>query len=365
MECRSYILLNQNTPLLRFSCQRNEFDEPEFWEDQWLSEARPVGYQSLTGFLEHRKAPKHRKHIRELLLRYGCDDMEGFLNVTHALSLNDTFWVKKEDSDLTWERLSLYRNPFNDLVSLAAFDGVFSSSAFSSTSPEFGTDGYYAKCWMREGQDIYLYKTGSAMYEIEPVSEYLACQLASILCPNSVAYDLAFYHQKLISKCKLFTSEAVSLVKASSLFGNERTIPQLLEGFAVIGGEDDFRRMCVLDALIFNHDRHYGNFGALVDATTQKPIGMAPVYDHNRSLFPELDEDQLRSPDWYLGRCKPRLGRDFVKNAQGLLTPALRTELKNLQGFRFRQHPEIEIPQTRLDLLCDLVNRQIDAILGK
>lgn len=364
MKQQTYILLNKNTPILSFYCNRNEFDEPEFIESKWLSGLKPIGYKNLNSFLEHRKAPKHRKHIEELLLRYGCDDMEGFLNVTHALSLNDTFWVKKECFDLTWEQVSLYRNPFNDLVSLAAFDGIFSDSDFSSTSPEFGTDGYYAKCWMREGKDVYLYKTGSAMYEIEPLSEFLATQLSSILCPNAVQYDLDFYHGKLISKCKLFTSEQVSLVKASHLFGTEKTLPELLKGFDAIGGEEDFRRMCILDSLIFNHDRHYGNFGALVDSDTLQSLGMAPVYDNNRSLFPELDEDQLQNPDWYISRCKPRLGRDFVKNAQGLLTSELRVELKNLQGFRFQQHSEIEVPQNRLDLLSDLVNRQIHAILG-
>ena len=77
--------------MLEFHCQRNEFDEPEFFEDDWHTPLRPIGYQNLTAFLEQRKAPKHRKHIRQLLEQYGCDDPEGFLRVTHALSLNDTF----------------------------------------------------------------------------------------------------------------------------------------------------------------------------------------------------------------------------------------------------------------------------------
>ena len=77
----------------------------------------------MTGFLERRKAPKHREHIQRLLERFGCDDLEGFLNVTHAVSLNDTFWVKKAESNLTWNLVSLYRNEFDQLISEAAFDG--------------------------------------------------------------------------------------------------------------------------------------------------------------------------------------------------------------------------------------------------
>lgn len=43
--------------------------------------------------------------------------------------------------------VSLYRNEFDQLISIAAFDGTMSSAVLSSSPPEFGTDGYYAKCW--------------------------------------------------------------------------------------------------------------------------------------------------------------------------------------------------------------------------
>ena len=94
-----YVLMNQTVPMLRFSCERNIFDEPEFTEIEWLTELRPIGYGNLGDFLARRQAPKHRKHIKELLERYGCDDLEGFLRVTHALSLKDTIWVKEAGSE--------------------------------------------------------------------------------------------------------------------------------------------------------------------------------------------------------------------------------------------------------------------------
>ena len=132
----------------------------------------------------------------------------------------------------------------------------------------FGTDGNYAKCWIREGENIFLYKTGSSRFEIEPLSEFLAAQLAAILCPVYVDYDLDFYRGKLISKCRLFTSEDHGLAKAAGIFQGERTIPVLLNYFEKLGSGDDFRRMCILDFLIFNPDRHYGNFGILFDTKT-------------------------------------------------------------------------------------------------
>ena len=52
----------------------------------WYTDLRPIGLQSLTAWLEKRRAPKRRKHMELLLEQYGCVGLEGFLRVTHALS---------------------------------------------------------------------------------------------------------------------------------------------------------------------------------------------------------------------------------------------------------------------------------------
>ena len=360
----NYLLLNKSIPLLLFSCRRNEFDEVECQELTWYSDVRPLGYYNLTDFLSSRQAPKHRKHMEELLNRCGCNDLEGFLNVAHALSLNDTFWVKEESSSLRWEDLSLYKNEFDELISLAAFDGRFSETSLSTTSPEFGTDGYFAKCWVRENDRIMLYKSGSATFEIEPLSEYLSCQLSRSLGLDHVRYDMAFYHSKLISKCELFTDESTGLVKAHNILPKgERSVAALLRYFTSIGSEDEFRKMCILDALILNTDRHPGNFGVLVENDTQSVLRMAPVYDNNRSLLFDMDSDQLKNIEWCIGTCRPRIGADFISTAKGMLTDELRSELINLKDFEFEQHPQISADAERLKQLSAIVRAQINKLL--
>lgn len=361
----NYLLLNRDRPVLEFSSQRDSFEEPVFQEQIWLSEYRPIGYKNLNTFLERRKAPKHREHIRVLLQQYECDDMEGFLQVTHALSLNDTFWVKPINSTLTWDDVSLYSNEFDEVISQTAFDGTVSENHFPTTSPEFGTDGMSAKCWIREDREVFLYKTGSRQFEIEPLSEFLATQLASIICPSFVSYDLDFYHHRLISKCSLFTDEKTGFAPMSRIFSEKVSIPQLFTYFSNIGSENDFRRMCVLDALIFNKDRHFGNFGVLFNNENMDILCMAPVFDHNQCLFPHVDDYHVRDLSWYVNQDVPRLGSDFNVTANELLTPDIISDLKNLSGFYFTQHPHITAPQSRLDMLSTFVNRQIDNILGR
>ena len=358
-----WILLNKDVPLLEFSTRADEFGDVAAQEKAWLSPLRPIGYRSLQSFLEGRRAPKHRKHIEQLLAQYGCHTLDGFLQVSHALSLNDTFWVKQADSQLCWRDVSLYQNDFDEIIAEAALNGSFSEQSLSSTSPEFATDGYYAKCWKRERDGIYLYKAGSATYELEPLSEYLAAQISSILCPDAVPYDMRFHHGRLVSTCPLFTSESIGLAKTAAITREERSISSLLEYFRSIGSENAFRRMMILDAIILNTDRHLGNFGVLFDTDTMQVTTMAPVFDNNRSLLFDLDADQLDQADRYLPHLTPRLGSDFLVVAKALMTDAIRNDLKNLSGFAFREHPQIAVEGRRLEKLSCVVNRQIQKLL--
>lgn len=358
----SYLLLNKDSVWLEFHCEQNEYLETTAREDVWHTGLRPFGYTNLTDFLERRKAPKHRAHIAQLLRESGCETLEGYLNVTHALSLNDTFWVRQADSGLQWRDVSLYQNPFNAIISEAAFDGCGSSSGLSSTSPEFSTDGQYAKCWMREGDTVWLYKSGG-VFGLEPVSEYLASQLAGCLCPGAVSYGLGVYHNALISKCPLFTSESYGLAKAAVLT-KDRTVSGFLRYFESIGSGELFRRMCILDALILNIDRHSGNFGILYQNDTMQPLKMAPVFDNNRSLLFDLDNDQLEHTDWCIRHCSPRLGTDFIVTAKALLTDPIRNDLQNLRSFRFAPHPDLPLDAGRLDRLDQIVQHQLRHILA-
>ena len=41
-----------------------------------------------------------------------------------AASLTDAFWRKRADEAITWDNVSLYRNPFDDAIARTAFDGM-------------------------------------------------------------------------------------------------------------------------------------------------------------------------------------------------------------------------------------------------
>lgn len=362
---KQFILMNKDNEVLYFESETDEYGDTYLEGIGKPYSQLPLGFTDIHSFISQRQAPKHREHIKRIMRQAGCDHLEGFLYVTKALSLNDTFWVKPYDSNLSWSQVSLYQNNFDETIARLAFEGGEYASKFSPTSPEFSTDGLYAKCWIRENNDIFLVKTGSKEYGLEPYSEFLASQIAPKICSDAVSYSLDYHHNRLVSKCRIFTSESEGFTAAFKLLDSNRTkeTSYLLDFFEKMGCEDAFRRMIVLDALIINSDRHVGNYGFMVDNDTQKILRMAPVFDHNRSLAYKVENLDLKSLKSYLQDEVPQIGTDFNQVAHKMLTPEIKSDLMNLRYFEFTLPDGFPFEKERLKLLEEMVYNQIEHIL--
>lgn len=367
-EPMNYTLMNKDRPILAFSTFKTEYGTTRAQNVQVLEpEGLPVEYDgNIIRFIERRKAPKHRKHIQSILKQLGAEDIDGFIKVSRGASLTDTFWVRNDEAPLVWEEVSLYRNDFDESIARIAFEG--GSGSLSTTTPELSVDGNYAKCWIRKDEQLYLLKRGSETHGQEVFAEYYASQLAEVLCNNSVRYDLVNHHGHLANKCKIFTSEEVGFSQMTYYVENPRAV-SVQEALAIMekcGHGDHFRRMMVLDALILNIDRHLGNFGLLVDNDTLKPLGMAPVFDHNRSMLFNMDDERfMRQNMDCLIDIYPRLMGEFNINANEMLTNQIRSDLKNLTGFTFTPHEKYNWPKARLEKYQKFMDKQIDRILNR
>ena len=102
-----FYLMNKDDRILRFTCDNSPLGV-SFKEEESYEEIRPYGYDGIGQWISQRQAPKHRQYIADLLRMCGCYNLDGFIRVTHALSLNDTFWIKTVDSKLQWKNVSLY-----------------------------------------------------------------------------------------------------------------------------------------------------------------------------------------------------------------------------------------------------------------
>ncbi len=366
---KEFYLMNKDKKVLKLS------SEPEKYGDAILKEVErygelPMGFTSISEWVRSRQAPKHRKHIQRLLIQNGCANLAGFMETSYVLSLNDTFWVRPASDERTWDEVSLYRNPFNEILASIAFDGIPSNQTFSSTSPELSTDGAYAKCWIREHDDIYLIKKGhdkNGHQGLEPYSEFYASQLAKKFCKQRVVeYDLVEHKGEIVSKCKLFTDEEQGFLPIWKFPDRCNYVSDFEALYSQYGCLDEFRRMLVFDALVFNIDRHQGNHGFYIDNATQKIITVAPLFDHNQTLLPTTEDEELFDGDIdrILYTKTPKIGIDFVETAHKLLTPDIKGDLLKLRGFTFTKHAKYNLEDRRLHILEEIIEKQIDRIIG-
>lgn len=365
-----YLLMNKNKEVARFEIIQKDMGISYQFETKDAS-LLPIGFQYMDAWIENRKASKHNSHLRKIMRDCGCDKAEGFIKITHAASINDTFWIKNETEDVTWEQISFYRNKFNETVSRLAFEGLgLYGIKLSETSPELSTEGSFRKCWTREtDNNIYLYKRGSSGARnagLEPYCEVLASELAGkILDNDTVPYNLIYFHKELASRCPLFTSEEFGYVPISRFSINYNSPDTLMRFYEKIGSEDIFRKMLVLDAITFNVDRHAGNHGVLVQNDNLQPIKMAPVFDLNLAMLPYIEKDDMRNIGNKLEEYGPRIGEDFTRIGQQALTSEIRSKLIGLKGFQFSFRGDETFEPERVQFLENLINRQIEAVLNK
>ena len=366
-----YILKNKDKDLLLFSVTLDEFSQYICREiERYVpQELLPPSFISIAEWLERRNCAKHKVHLRRWLKDWQIDTVKGFIDITHALGLNDTLWVCPAGSGLIWNNVSLYSNDFNDVVAHTAFSKGLNGLKLSSTSPEFTSEGSFAKCWVKLNDgNIMLYKKGSEGFAnsgLEPYSEFYSSQISSLLCRSSIRYDLQMFKSCLVSSCRMFTTESEGFIPAYKYFDANKhyTMQEIFSFIHSLGMADDFRNMIVLDAVILNTDRHLGNFGFIVDNDTFTIKRFAPVFDHNMALLARAMDYSLDADADYCRNLGHKIGSDFIPTARALLNPRTRDILHSMCDFSFATHEKYNLPQKRLSFLETLVRQQASYIL--
>lgn len=310
----------------------------------------------LVKWLQRRVIPKNRAYVAEILKTFGLsvNDTKGIIDVCKGLSLNDSYWVVPQGFTGTFAQYNLYENRFSEILSLVAYTGIGQSDAAFTTSPELTTNGMLPKAWrFIEGEGIYLYKGGTfgaANTGNEPYSEFYASQVAQAMGLDAVAYELENWKGILASRCKLFTDIDTSYIPIGRIV-REGGLKACLEYYRQLGPEayEQVRSMLVFDAVIYNEDRHFGNFGVLRDNHTGKVTGAAPVFDNGMSLFNFAMPEEFQDLDSYAKTRGTAYGVSFESVCQEVMGPVQTRQLRNLIGFTFHRHPRLNWPEYRLE----------------
>lgn len=377
----NYELKHFNTTLVRFSATEDTAapDINILWVNEECRDLLPLGMElsgsGIAKWLKQRTIPKNRAYVNSFLSKCGLhiNRPMNIIRVSKGLSLNDCYWVVEEGFNGTFEKYNLYDNRFSQLLALIAFTGYGSSVRTSLVScPEFTTNGMLPKCWRRVNGTIRLYKggtSGASNTGCEPYSEYYAAQIAEVMGINSVSYNLSKWKGELCSVCDLFTSKDYSYLPIGRMV-TAGGMEAVREYYQSLGKEyiDALNAMLVFDAIIFNTDRHFGNFGFMVNNKTNKITASAPLFDHGNALFNYAGRDDLETfaaLEAYAVTLMPCTYDDFTGTAKKALTPELREGLRHLLDFKFKKHPRHNLPDKRLKLMEQFVQKQARVLLEK
>lgn len=239
-------------------------------------------------WLSRRAIPLNRKNadkIYEVMKQNRDSSSVDLMIQTHALSINDNYWVAYENEldRLKWHSINLYSNKLSESLMKLAFTGSGSAViADNELSPEFTGQGTYAKCFRRTQGGLEICKQGSDKEIIAEVYSSLICELLGIKCINYKAGTLLDKH---VSISKIYTNEHISWVSA---FEFAHFVEQAYSSYIYDFTEKYFKQMyyamILIDGLTLNEDRHLQNWSIQVSGDTNHIIDIAPLYDFNKSF---------------------------------------------------------------------------------
>ena len=376
----NYVLKQFDLPLLKFAVEE-DLASPVL-KVLWVNEAHknllPLDLKpeagSLSRWIRHRTIPKNRAYVHALLAKCGLNLNRpmSIIAVCKGLSLNDSYWIVEEGFEGSFDKYNLYENRFSQILGLVAFTGYGSSNRTSlESSPEFTTNGMLPKCWRRVNGKVTLHKggtSGASNTGNEPYSEYYAAQVAQAMGIDAIEYGLSKWKGVLCSTCELFTSRDYAYMPIGHIVteGGFAAVfdyyQQLGEAFA-----QALRDMLVFDAVVCNTDRHFGNFGLMIDNAANTIARPAPLFDHGNSLFNFAGKAYLRNAELlqqYVDTLAPCTYGDFIETAGKYMNGKNHDQLRRLLTFRFKRHSRYNLPSDSLRLIEEQVQKRACTLLG-
>lgn len=294
-----------------------------------------------------------RKYAKEILNTLGLKqatsdkDRAEIAISYHCTSMMDVYWVKGYREKISFENVNLLNYPLTDVfvdVSLRGRSLTVENRELlkpEDTAPDVGTPGVAPKAWVRRDHSFRLLKDGQPR-DVE--AEILASHILDCFDVEHVRYEKEEYDGQPVSACSIITSEEWSIVAAEYVQIYAANHDKSLMDLVLEKSPKAYYMMNILDYLVGNTDRHWGNWGVWVDNKTNKIESMYPLMDFNKSF---LSYDTLEG-----AVCLPENGRKTQREAaiEAVNRIGL-NQIKAVQREWFSDEKTWNMFQQRLDLL--------------
>ena len=205
----------------------------------------------------------------------------------HCVTLTDVYWVRGYRERLGYDEISLYDHSLSDAFVDVSLRGRALTAQNAELLPvrdtagDVSTLGAAPKAWIRREGKFLLLKEGDPG-QVE--AELLASRVARCFDVPQVLYEPWEYEGQPVSVSRLMTSRERSIVPmehAEIWAANHGT------DIYCLARRIDPRGYCmmnIVDYLVGNTDRHWGNWGFLMDNRANKPISLFPLMDFNQAF---------------------------------------------------------------------------------
>lgn len=200
----------------------------------------------------------------------------------HCLSITDIYWTKEADEVQDFSSMNLFENHLDKTfvdVSLRGKQMTITNRHLMADN--LGTKGCYPKAWIRKENHFYLIKDGSAEL-VE--NELLASKICRCFDVNQVFYEEDYYDHSKVSSSRIITSLDKSIVSMEyfEIYAANHDINK--KQYILNLDKYSYYMMNIIDYLIGNTDRHWGNWGLLIDNKNNEPIGLHALMDFNKAF---------------------------------------------------------------------------------
>lgn len=248
-------------------------------------------------FLSKRVLSLSRENAKKVYNLFGYSQAQDDISkskialLCKAVSLQDNYWIKLEDSEDTWKDVNLRTNSLSEIVAQVSLHGSSLSLQGILRTPEWTGGGTYAKAWLREEDGLYLHKRG-ANGNMESKIEVMVSHILDKCNVMHVQYEAASAYGDYTCKCKCMTTDELSILPAEDFY-TYCNVNQLdfFKEIMKIDAETIYK-MWIVDYLISNRDRHSMNWGFYYNPITMEILGCHPLFDHNNSFDIELMYDK-------------------------------------------------------------------------
>ena len=287
----TYTLYHKDIPVLAFKIEEDEitevshvFNAQHLPVGMFLEHERDVSQkQQFRAWWKSRAIPASRQNLRDALERLGNITTERLVTQSFGLSLSDHYWAKPSSSDITWKDINFFEHDFSEDVGKALFGtlNVQDLSSISLLSPDNTSDGWLKKKWIIDDGERVLLKGGSGESQQEPFNEVLAAEICRRLRLSHVDYAIIKDGWEYFSACKDFVTVDTEFIPATRIYNLKKYTGGVWDKYShfkeccAIAGISNFaaleRQFCgmfIVDYIMANKDRHFGNFGFLRNPNT-------------------------------------------------------------------------------------------------